>query len=82
MLSRILEELSSNETQSITVMAEKLGTTASCVRECLHHLVQLGYVKKSVLSSSGGCGSSCTSCSGCSSFEGDEVVFFELVDRG
>ena len=81
MLSKLLEELSNKETQSITVIAEKLGITVSCVRECLHHLVQLGYVKKSILSSKGGCGASCTSCSGCSSFEGDDVISFELVDR-
>lgn len=75
----LLELLGEQGIHSTAQLAAELGTTAEMVEARLERYEQLGYVKKTVMSSD--CGGSCKKCHGCSGMKkaAASVVYWEKI---
>ena len=77
----LLSLLENGASCSIPQLAEALGTSVQMVQAKLERYVQLGLVKRVVVSSS--CGADCSKCGGCKDCSGAKnnvpMVYWEIV---
>ncbi len=77
-MMRLLSLLDDKELRTTAQLAERLDSTPELVEAMLERCEMLGYVKKTVMSSS--CGSECSKCKGCKGFKsGSEICFWEKL---